>query len=186
MENKLFMLLLGCRPEGRNTEQHDVFFGVAKELRDLIPDIKTFWKGSGKIHVDGWRMVNNVDGYAIHVSEKNDKNNDDKNLFFINLGGYKPGEFEEFHYKILSVSKNKLEAIAAAKKTAFFQHTGFGKLASSHIDDKYGVDVDDIFDIKEILSEKVKAMFTIGISSEKDASLPEDKIELGYFKLDSL
>lgn len=152
----------------------------------MIPDIKMFWKGSGNMHVDGWRIVNNVDGYAIHVSEKNEKNNNDKSLFFLNLGGYKQGEFEEFHYKILSVSKDKGEAIAAAKKTAFFQHTGFGKLASSHIDDKYGVDVDDIFEIKEILPEKVKEMFAIVIAKTKDTSLQEDKIELGYFKLDSL
>lgn len=186
MENKLFMLLLGCRPAGRHTEQHDIFFGIAKELRDLIPEIKTFWKGSGKIHVDGWRIVSNVDGYTITVEEKTDEKNYDKNLFFLNLGGYKQGEFEEFHYKILSVSKDKGEAITAVKKTAFFQHTGFGKFAASHIDDKYGVDVDDIFEIKEILSEKVKEMFTIKISKIKDASLPEDKIELGYFKLDSL
>ncbi|MCY7292184.1 MAG: DUF1543 domain-containing protein, partial [Ferruginibacter sp.] len=102
------------------------------------------------------------------------------------LGGYKQGEFEEFHYKILSVSKNKGEAIAASKKTAFFQHTGFGKLASSHIDDKYGVDVDDIFEIKEILSAKAKEQFSICIAKIKDSLLPEDKIELGYFKLDSL
>ena len=180
------MLLLGCRPAGRNTEQHDIFFGIAKELRDLIPEIKKFWKGSGKIHVDGWRIVNNVDGYAITVVEKNYETHHDKNLFFLNLGGYKPDEFEEFHYKILSVSKDKGEAIAAAKKTAFFQHTGFGKLATSHIDDKYGVDVDDIFEIKEILSDKAKEIFSINISKIKDASLLEDKIELGYFKLDSL
>ena len=186
MENKLFMLLLGCRPAGRNTEQHDIFFGIAKELRDLIPEIKTFWKGSGKIHVDGWRIVSNVDGYTITVEEKTGEKNYEKNLFFLNLGGYKHGEFEEFHYKILSVSKDKGEAITAAKKTAFFQHTGFGKFAASHIDDKYGVDVDDIFEIKEILSDKVKELFTIKIAKTKDASLQEDKIELGYFKLDSL
>ena len=186
MEYKLFMLLLGCRPNGRNTEQHDIFFGIAKELRDLIPEIKNFWKASGKIHIDAWRIVNNVNGYSITVTEKPSENNNDKNLFFLNLGGYKQGEFEEFHYKILSVSKEKGEAVAAAKKTAFFQHTGFGKLATSHIDDKYGVDVDDVFEIKEILSDSVKERFSICIASTVNNLLPEDKIELGYFKLDAL
>ena len=186
MDYKLFMLLLGCKPEGRNTEQHDIFFGIAKELRDLIPDIKCFWKGSGKMHIDGWRVVNNVDGYAINVSEKNDEYINDNNLFFLNLGGYKQGEFEEFHYKILSVSKNKGDAIAAAKQTAFFQHTGFGKIATAHVDDKYGVDVDDIFDIKDILTEVDKAKFSICIAPTKNILLPEDKIELGYFKLHAL
>ena len=185
MENKLFMLLLGCKPAGRHTEQHDIFFGIAKELRDLIPEIKTFWKGSGKIHVDGWRIVSNVDGYTITVEEKTDEKNHDKNLFFLNLGGYKQGEFEEFHYKILSVSKDKGEAITAAKKTAFFQHTGFGKLAASHIDDKYGVDVDDIFEIKDILTASDKMNFSVSIV-KSETSLPEDILNMGYYKLSSL
>lgn len=185
MENKLFMLLLGCRPAGRHTEQHDIFFDIAKELRDLIPEIKTFWKGSGKIHVDGWRIVSNVDGYTITVEEKTDEKNHDKNLFFLNLGGYKQGEFEEFHYKILSVSKDKGEAITAAKKTAFFQHTGFGKFAASHIDDKYGVDVDDIFEIKEILTSTDKNTFSVSIV-KSETILPEDILNMGYFKLSNL
>ncbi|MGN6440105.1 MAG: DUF1543 domain-containing protein [Agriterribacter sp.] len=33
------MLLLGCKPAGRHTEQHDVFFGIGASLKDLIPDI---------------------------------------------------------------------------------------------------------------------------------------------------
>ena len=32
---KLFMVLLGCTPRGRNTEQHDIF-GVGEELQDLL------------------------------------------------------------------------------------------------------------------------------------------------------
>jgi len=39
---KLFMLLLGCKPPGRHTEQHDVFFGIARSLRDLVPEIQAF------------------------------------------------------------------------------------------------------------------------------------------------
>jgi hypothetical protein len=186
MDYKLFMVLLGCRPAGRNTEQHDIFFGISKQLRDLIPEIQSFWKGSGKIHIDGWRIVKNVDDYQITISEKTPDKNGDKNLFFLNLGGYKPGEFEEFHYKILSVSKNKGEAIATAKETTFFKHTGFGQKATSHVDDKYGVDVDDFFEIKEILSDSMKEKFSIHIAEIKNSLLPQDEINLGYFKLDAL
>lgn len=118
MEYKLFMLLLGCKPAGRNTEQHDVFFGIAKELRHLVPDINKFWKGSGNIHVDGWRIVQNVDGYQINVSEKSDSNKE-KHLFFLNLGGYKENHFEEFHYKMLCVATDNAAAAAIAKHTAF-------------------------------------------------------------------
>jgi hypothetical protein len=87
---------------------------------------------------------------------------------------------------MLTVAKDKGEAIAAAKKTAFYLHTGFGKIATSHIDDKYGVDVDDIFEINDILSTEVKNNFSINISQNKINNLPKDEINLGYFKLDSL
>ena len=58
-------------------QKHDIFFGIAKELRDLIPNIKAFWKGSGKIHIDGWIEVNNVDGYQITIVEKKQHTNTD-------------------------------------------------------------------------------------------------------------
>ena len=184
-EYKLFMLLLGCRPSGRNIEQHDIYFGIAKSLKDLIPNIKAFWKSSGNIHIDAWRVVNNVDDYQIRVSERTTKETEENQLFFINLGGYKENEFEEFHYKILAVSQNKGEAIAAAKQTTFYKHTGFGKLATSHIDDKFGVDVDDIFEIKDILTPKDKINFSISIKKAED-KLPEDILNMGYYKLSSL
>jgi hypothetical protein len=47
---KLFMLLLGCKPLGRNTEQHDIFFGIADSLPELKPEILNFWpEAQGKI-----------------------------------------------------------------------------------------------------------------------------------------
>ncbi len=61
-ELKLYMLLLGCRPEGRFTEQHDIFFGIGRNMAELKPAIKNFWKEAPKIHVDVWREVNVVDG----------------------------------------------------------------------------------------------------------------------------
>jgi hypothetical protein len=186
MPYKLFMLLLGCKPEGRHTEQHDIFFGIGKELKDLKPNIKAFWKDAGKIHIDGWVAITNVDGYAISISEKQSRTNSNNGLFFLNLGGYKENHFDEFHYKMLTVAKDKAEAITAAKRTAFYLHTGFGKIATSHIDDKYGVDVDDIFEINDILSTEVKNNFSINISADKIENLPVDEINLGYFKLDSL
>jgi Domain of Unknown Function (DUF1543) len=186
MAYKLFMILLGCRPVGRNTEQHDIFFGIANELKDLVPEIKASWKNAGKIHIDGWIEVTNVDGFAISIVEKITEIKNDRNLFFLNLGGYKEDCFDEFHYKMLTVATTKAEAIATAKQTAFYKHTGFGKVATSHIDDKYGVDVDDIFEIKDILSEDVKNKFSIQISPNKLDNPNADKINLGYFKLDSL
>jgi Domain of Unknown Function (DUF1543) len=186
MEYKLFMILLGCKPAGRNTEQHDMFFGIAKELKDLVPEIKASWKNSGKIHLDAFRAVTNVDGHAVTIVEKTEKTTSDLNLFFLNLGGYKENHFDEFHYKMVTVATEKAKAIQTAKQSAFYLHTGFGKKATSHIDDKYGVDVDDIFEIKDILSQEMKDQFSIEISTEVNEALPQDEMFLGYYKIDEI
>lgn len=181
------MLLLGCKPNGRFTEQHDIFFGAGESLKDLVPDILSFWPDAGKIHIDAWRTVTEADGYEIKlVPRENETNTIDTNnpqLFFINLGGYKENEFEEFHYKMLVVGKDKGEAIQKAKESAFYQHTGFTG-AVSHIDDKYGVDVDDLYEIEDILPMSIKEKYSVQLTS-KDA-IPKDEWILGYTKLSSL
>ncbi|HEY0668904.1 MAG TPA: DUF1543 domain-containing protein [Sphingobacteriaceae bacterium] len=184
---KLFMLLLGCKPKGRHIEQHDVFFGVAESVKDLVPDIIKFWpEANGNIHLDAYREVANVDGYTITVHEKKPGTTSGAGkmkLFFINLGGYKQNEFDEFHYKVLSIQEDKGMAVEVAKQTAFYQHTKFPG-ANSHIDDKYGVDVDDIFQIEDVLPPDVKEKYFLEIMESKSPGT--DKLYLGYFKLDKL
>ncbi|MEY4867407.1 MAG: hypothetical protein RIT36_306, partial [Bacteroidota bacterium] len=73
MTPKLFMVLIGCKPKGRHTEQHDIFFGIADQLRDLIPEMLSFWpEAEGDMHVDGWREVTQVDGQDIKVVGRTD------------------------------------------------------------------------------------------------------------------
>lgn len=175
------MVLLGCTPTGRLTEQHDIFFGIANSLKELITEMQAFWpEANGKIHIDAWRTVNNVNGYQIEVVAKGDAQPKKQALFFINLGGYKPNEFDEPHYKMLVVASEKSLAIKQAKETAFYKHTGF-KAAVSHIDDKYGVDVDDVFEIIDILTAETKAKYALKISAA--TNLPEDEMNLGYLPL---
>ncbi|HEY2722863.1 MAG TPA: DUF1543 domain-containing protein [Chitinophagaceae bacterium] len=57
---KLFMLLIGCTPPGRNIEQHDIFFGIGESVSDLVADVVAFWPGENKLHFDAWREVTNV------------------------------------------------------------------------------------------------------------------------------
>jgi len=185
-ELKLFMLLLGSRAPGRHVEQHDFFFGIAHTLKELVPAIKAFWpEAKGNIHIDGWREVTNVDGYYINVKLKRDisTTTSTKRLFFINLGGYQENKFEEQHYTILTVKANRAQASKEAKDTFFYKHHGF-KGTVSHIDDKYGIDVDDLYEIEDILPSDQKEMYQIELSHE--ANLPEDKLHLGYFKLNTL
>ena len=97
---KLFMLLIGCRPAGRHTEQHDVFFTIGHQIKDLIPAIKIFWpEAKNTMHLDAWREVKQVGDYDVAIIPKQSgaKQVSAIKLFFINLGGYKPDEFDEFH-----------------------------------------------------------------------------------------
>jgi len=182
---KLFMLLLGSKAPGRNVEQHDYFFGIATSLKELVPDIKAFWPEAGaSIHIDGWREVNQVDGFEIKVKLRDSNNTvSPHQLFFINLGGYQSGKLEEQHYIVLGVKKDRASAIQNAKKTVFFK-TNSIKGANSHIDEKYGIDIDDIYRVDDILSAKHKEKYQIEITP--DTNLPEDQIHLGYFKLDKI
>jgi hypothetical protein len=183
---QLFMILLGCKPAGRNTEQHDLFFGIGENLRDVENDILDFWKeAEGKIHIDAWRQVKAVDSYTIEIVKREDvtTTTQKEKLFFINLGGYKQNEFEEYHYKLLTVSTDKGNSIQKAKQTAFYKHIGF-EGAASHIDDKYGIDVDDIYEIEDILPSHLKEQY--GIQIRKADNLQEDELHLGYLKIDKL
>jgi hypothetical protein len=105
-------------------------------------------------------------------------------LFFINLGGYKENEFEEYHYKTLTIPDNLGFASKNTKTTTFYKHRGF-KRATSHIDDKYGVDVDDIYNVADILPEHYKEQYFLKITKTK-AFFEEDQLHIGYLKLDKL
>ncbi len=181
----LFMVLVGCKPKGRHTEQHDVFFTIGKNLKEIVPQIKSFWKDSGSMHLDAWREVTHINGFHIAVEPKKKKavSKSEWQLFFINLGGYKPEILEEFHYKMLVIAKTKAEAIRSAKETAFYKHTGF-KGAASHIDDKYGIDIDDIYQIEDILPKAIKKAFEINIQPQVTDT--QDKLHIGYTMLSKI
>jgi hypothetical protein len=175
------MLLIGATPPERNIEQHDVFFGIGENIKDLVPEVEAFWPGNNKLHFDAWREVKSVNGYQVEVILKNEsKQNSPFKLFFINLGGYKQNEFEEFHYKMIIAAADKAEAVNISKQTAFFKHIGF-KGATAHIDDKFGVDVDDIYEIADILPIAAKEKYNILVTPADPHA--DDEMNLGYFKL---
>lgn len=185
---KLYMLLLGSKAEGRNVEQHDFFFGVANSLAELVPQLHAFWPEAGKsLHIDGWREVTAVEGYKVEVYQKNgDEPVSAHRLFFINLGGYTAGRLEEQHYTLLSVCADKAEATQRAKKAAFFKQASVVgvKGANAHIDEKYGIDVDEIHRIEDIWHPQLVQKY--GIRLLPTENLVADEIHLGYFRLDRL
>jgi hypothetical protein len=178
------MVMIGCRPKGRFTEQHDIFFGIGNSLLELVPQMKTFWpEAKGKIHIDAWREVTVVDNHKIEIVSKVDAVANASQLFFINLGGYKENEFEEYHYKILATGTSLAEATKKAKASSFYKYYGF-KGATSHIDDKFGIDVDDIYNVADILETELKEKFALKIS-ENNMNF-EDKLHIGYLKLEKI
>ncbi|SPZ91886.1 Uncharacterised protein [Sphingobacterium multivorum] len=71
------------------------------------------------------------------------------------------------------------KATEKAKRTVFWKHH-----SSAHIDDKYGLDVDDIYEIEDLLLPRDKEQYSIQITPK--TGLEEDTIANGYFKLSAL
>lgn len=186
------MLMLGHKPEGCHTEQHDVFFTIAENFLGTEDEVRAFKPQSSSIHIDAWREVTLIKDdttnwdFRINVVPKGaTPEPGGLNLFFINLGGYKKGEFNEFHYPMLVVAESFNEAKQIATKTAFFKHTGF-EGAPSHVDDKYGVDVDDACPVKDILPEQMKEMYSIDVEPLKHRNTKSDEIHLGYQRYEKI
>jgi hypothetical protein len=177
---KLYMAILGCTPKGRLTEQHDVFFGIGPSILDLKPDMYAFWPDAGQLHIDSWREVTHVNGYEITIVPREEFIPVPENLFFLNLGGYKRNDLEEYHYKMLAVAPAMANAIKASMKTVFYKHYGF-KGAESHIDEKYALDVDDMHKVEDVLAPPLKEKYSLKITPT--TSLFEDELHVGYLML---
>lgn len=179
------MVLLDSKAPNRNVEQHDFFFGIGSSLAELVPAMREFWPEAGNsLHIDGWREVINVEGYQIKIIPKDQADlNSRKRLFFINLGGYQTGKLEEQHYTLLTVQQDRKQTIKASTGTSFFKTASIEKVkdAAAHIDEKYGIDVDEIYHIEDLLSPVLKAQYHIELVP--DEKMPPDEIHLGYQKL---
>lgn len=201
---KLFMLKIGARPQGRLIEQHDVMFVIANSLSETIESVNQHWPAvKNNWHLDAWREVKRVGDYQILLSKDNaladnilaDDRVDNKldsqgkQLYFVNLGGYLPGQFEEFHYKTLVVAETLGKATAQVKKTAFYQDytfdnvdTAISGVATSHVDDKHQLDLDDIHCVADLLPNDVALTIQPLTEPEKN-QLPDDALHIGYLSL---
>ncbi len=179
---KLFMAMLGCKPLGRNIEQHDVFFGIGENLGELVPNIKSFWPEAETIHIDAWREITNIDGFKINVSS--DEGISKNLLYFVNLGGYSRGSFNELHECHLIVAETLAKAIKKSKGTDFYKSKTF-EGAVSHVDDKFAVDVDDACRVSDLIAKDNMAGLFITIEPCKKF-LEVDQLHIGYLKLEKL
>ena len=211
---KLFMLKIGARPQGRLIEQHDVMFVIANSLSETIESVNQHWPAvKNNWHLDAWREVKRVGDYQILLSTDslskdglskdnaladniladdrvdNKLDSQGKQLYFVNLGGYLPGQFEEFHYKTLMVAETLGKATAQVKKTAFYQDYTFDNVdiaksgvATSHVDDKHQLDLDDIHCVADLLPRDV-ALTIQPLTEHEKNQLPDDALHIGYLSL---
>ena len=188
----LFMVQLGGRPKGRLIEQHDIFFGVANQVRELVEDINHHWpEVKNKWHIDSYRAITKVGNHTVKLIESNNQTANDNGLklFFINLGGYQRGSFEEFHHKLLIVAATQAEAIKQAKHSTFYKEFTFKDKdtpfnAASHIDDKFQVDIDDIYDVNDLVSN-IQILIEPTIHNSHELA-NADKEYVGYLSIKNL
>ena len=124
--NFLYLVVLGGRAKKANIELHDVRWVVGSKIEDTYDTLRKDWFGSQKgLHIDSYKKIKYIDGYKIILRNfENDKINKNqlanrtkhqKNLWFVNIGGYDPSSMQEKHEFGLVIASNKLEAKNKAK-----------------------------------------------------------------------
>ena len=120
-KNYLFLVVLGGRALKANVELHDVRWVVGPKIEDTFNVLRKNWFGSiDGLHIDSFKKIEHIDGYKINLKNfekikiKNKKliiqNDLQKNLWFVNIGGYDPSSMQEKHEFGLVVASSSLEA----------------------------------------------------------------------------
>jgi hypothetical protein len=111
---KLFMFYVGGNCGSSNVELHDVRFSIGETPEDCHDDLRQQWWGEHKgLHLDCWGEVKQADGFDVALTTESPCDSLNK-LFFVNLGGYDPGEFSKLHKNILLVAPEAKAATAKA------------------------------------------------------------------------
>lgn len=147
---KLFAVYLGGRADGCNIELHDVVFVIGESIEETYPTLAKKWFGNMQhFHIDSYQHLNYVDGYEIELVKEPPQNQ--KKLYFINLGAYKPFEFTEYHQSSFYVVDSAPEAVKRAKAELC------QGLETIHKDDvillesaRLDYDVDDVLEVSKV------------------------------------
>ena len=167
-EPTLFVVMLGGRAPGCRIELHDVAFAVGQTLEDTHQQLLDQWFGQARgMHVDAWTIVDQVEGYRVSLRPEPPDAAQPVQLYFVNIGGYQPGDLAEQHGYILLAAAGKAQAKAQAKRQRL---KGF---ESVHKDDLY--EVDDLLKISRVNGLHVHLI------ADAEAGAPE--VINGYFPL---
>lgn len=162
----LIACVLGGTAAGARTELHDVAFAAGASLEAVHDQLLDGWFGDPRgLHVDAWCVLDSVAGYRVQLARAPSGNG--LRLYFINIGGYRPGVFGENHAWGFFAAPDKASAKARAKQTLL------QGCVSVHKDDLY--DIDDCLQVARI------GAWHVCLTADATAGAPD--VSNGYFPL---
>jgi len=162
----LFVVCLGGRAPGCNVELHDVVFVAGRNLEETHEQLLDLWFGQPEgLHVDAWARVDSVAGYRVALSPAPDV--EGPGLYFVNIGGYAPGELWERHAYALYSGHSKAEIKGRAK--------------SELLVGRESVHRDDLYEVDDILEIKPRGDWHVTLSPDPAAGNPT--VTNGYFPI---
>ena len=124
-ELNLYLVVVGGRIPKANVEVHDVRWVIGSKIEDTFDVLRKDWFGSiDGLHIDSYKKIYSVDGYKIKIKKSQIKKstskfikevNNNKKLWFINLGGYNHKSMQEKHEFGLLVASTASDAKKIAK-----------------------------------------------------------------------
>lgn len=166
MAERLIACVLGGTAPRARTELHDVAFAVGDSLEAVHDQLLDGWFGDPRgLHVDAWCLLDSVAGYRVRLARTPPDNG--LHLYFINIGGYRPGVFAEHHAWGFFGAPNKAEAKARARQTLLQGHV------ETHKDDLH--EIDDCLQVERIGAWHVHLTL--------DAEARDPDVTNGYFPL---
>ena len=127
----LYLVVVGGRIPKANVEVHDVRWVIGSKIEDTFDVLRKDWFGSiDGLHIDSYKKIYSVDGYKIKIKKSQIKKstskfikevNNNKKLWFINLGGYDPKSMQEKHEFGLLVASTASDAKKIERNTYIFK-----------------------------------------------------------------
>lgn len=141
-------------------------FAVGADLEDCHPQLLDAWFGEPDgLHVDAFARLDAVDGHRVELHREPVR--EGPRLYFVNIGGYAPGEFGERHAYGFFVGASKAEVKARAKR----------QLLSG----KQSVHRDDLFDVDDVVAVEPSGGWHLKLVP--DAGVGDPVVTNGYFPL---
>lgn len=162
----LFAVCLGGRAPGCNIELHDVVFAAGESLEAIHPQLLDRWFGDPeRVHVDAWARVDQVPGHRVRLTR--DVPTEGPRLYFVNIGGYAPGELLERHAYALYAGDS-----AGQVKT---------RARAELLQGRREVHRDDLYDVDDLLAIETIDGWHVELTPNPDAGAPA--VTNGYFPI---